>query len=225
MAGMVSYDYTLEQQGLTSNVSCNFSPTNLFSGKLHSLDPSLSGTLAVQYNLTCSDYGELEVLYGVEVFLSTYGNNTLVYWACQSASNGVPTNSYSIYMAGVGQPGGYPATIGSINCSVKPIQTAIFPVRYHSTTNTFSAAQSTPESSQNITFSSLLTHALVGLGQVIVESQNYEANLVAESVLTFAYKSFNVSVNAVQPPEFLRLFEQIIQGILEYEVCSIDMLS
>lgn len=225
---MVSYDYTLEQQGLTSNVSCKFLPgTNLFHGKVSSLIPGDAATaaVAVQYNLTCSDYGQLEVLTNVPYFPSTYGNNTLVYWACQSASNVMPTNSYSIYLAGVGNAHGYNATFGSMNCSVQPIQTAIIPVKYNSTTNIFSAAQPAPESSQNITFSSLLTHALTGLGEIVSEGQNFETNLVAESVLTFAYKSFNVPVNDIQNPNYLRLFEQIIQGILEYEVCSVDMLS
>ena len=224
VAGMVSYDYTLEQQGLTSSVSCGFSSTNPFTN-VSSLDPP--NRLAIQYNISCENYGEFEVLSGVPSFYSTLGNNTLLYWACQSASNGMSMDSYSIYLGGfsLGLPNGYSAKIGYITCSVKPLQTAILPVRYDSTTNIFSAAQTTPESSQVITFPNLLTYALVGLGEVVVEGQNYEANLVAESVLTFAYKSFNVSVNATQPTEFLRLFERMIQGILEYEVCPIEMLS
>lgn len=226
MAGMVSYDYTLEQQGLTSNVSCNFLPTgtNPFSGgKILPADPreATGGFLAVTYNLTCSDYGELQVLTNVTFFESTWSNNALVYWACQSASNGIRTDSYSIYLAGIGH---YSDTIGSINCSVKPIQTAIFPVTYDSTTNIFSAAPPTLESSQVITFPNLLPYALRGLGEVVSEGQNFQSNLVAESVLTFAYKSFNVSVNATRPPEFLWLFERIIQGIIEYEVSYLRLI-
>lgn len=223
MAGIVSYDYTLEQQGLTSNVSCGFSSRIPFNTSF--LDPQTR--LALGYNISCgNEYGEFEVLKDVGLFKSTWSNNTLLYWACQSALNGTRTDSYSIYLGGVGIPGGlYPTKIGYITCSVKPIKTAIFPVRFDSTTNIFSTAQPAPESSQAITFPDLLAHALVGLGQVIVEGQNYEANLVAESILTFAYKSFNVSVNATRPPEFLWLFEKMIQGIIEYEVCSVDMLS
>ena len=222
-AGMVSYNYTLEQQGLTSNVNCDFSPTNSFN--ISSLDPP--NLVGVQYNVSCDNYGEMEVLNNVGFLKSTWSNNTLLYWACQSALNGMPTDAYSIYLAGTGLKlnGYYLTTIGNINCSVKPIQTAIFPVTYHSTTNIFSAAQPTLESSQVITFPNLLTYALTGLGEVISEGQNFEANLVAESVLTFAYKSFNVSLDANQPTEFLRLFEQMIQGIIEYEVCFIDMFS
>ena len=225
MAGMVSYDYTLEQQGLTSNVSCkNFSSPDPFS--LTPLGASMP-PLAIQYNVSCHNYGESEVLPStVGVFRSVWSNNTLVYWACQSALNGTPTDSYSIYLAGFGLTNGYPNKIGYITCSVNPIQTAIFPVRYNSTANIFSAANATLESSQAITFPNLLTYALQGLGQIVSEAQNFEANLVAESILTFAYKSFGVSVNATgQSPVYLRLFEQMIQGIIEYEVFSIDMLS
>ena len=131
-------------------------------------------------------------------------------------------DSYSIYLVGWT---GYRTTIGNITCSVKPIQTAIFLVRYDSTANIILEAQLAPESSQVITFPNLLTYAWVGLGDVVVEGQNYKANIVTESVLTFAYKSFNVLVNTSQSPEYLRLFEQMIQGIIEYEVFSIDMLS
>jgi hypothetical protein len=81
-------------------------------------------------------------------------------------------NSHSICLAGFG---GYPAKIGNITCSVKLIQTAIFPLRYHSTTNIISAAQATLESSQAITFPTFLTYLLVGLGGVISEGQNFEA--------------------------------------------------
>ena len=218
MAGMVSYDYTLEQQGLTSNVSCDFSLTNPFA--LSSSDGPYN--LAIEYNVSCNNYGELEVLTSVNFLRSTWGQNTLGYWACQSALNGIPTDSYSIYLVGWS---GYATTLGSINCSVKLIQTAIFPVRYHSTTNIFSAAQPTPESSQIITFPNLLTYALAGLGEVVSTGQNFQANLVAESVLAFAYKSFNVPVDANNATEYLRLFEQMIQGILEYGVCSKDILS
>ena len=225
MAGMVSYDYTLEQQGLTSNVSCESSPKIPFN--ISFLD--LSYRLAIEYNISCQEsYGEFEVFPNtVGTFRSMWSNNTLVYWACQSASNGAPTDSYSIYLAGIGSPNiGYTAKIGYIACSVKPIRSAIFPVRYNSTANIFAAANSTLESSQAITFPNLVTYALQGLGQIVSEGQNVEANLVAESILTFAYKSFGVSVNATgQSPVYLRLFEQMIQGIIEYEVCSIDMLS
>ena len=218
MAGVVSYDYSLKHQGLTSKVSCSYSPEQAL--RYTSLDAPGYPSLAVLYNASCSDQNEREILpAAIGSFHSVWSNNTLAYWACQSATK---EDSYSIYLSGVVN---YLPRFGNITCSVSPIQTATYPVTYNSTTNIFTAGQPIPESLTDITFPNLLPYALQGLGEVISEGQNFAANLVAESVFTFAYKFFNVPVNANQSTEYLQLFEQMIQGILEYEVCSIDMLS
>jgi hypothetical protein len=218
MAGVVSYDYALKHQGLTSNVSCSYSSGRAL--RYTSLDPPNYPVFAVSYNASCFDQHELEVLPpGVGSYKSAWGNNTMAYWACQSATN---ADSYSIYLSGNVN---YLQTIGNITCSVNPIQTAIYPVTYNSTTNILTVGQPTPESHADITFPNLLPYALNALGEVVSEGQNFEANLVAESVLTFAYKFFNVSLHANLSTEYLWLFERMIQGILEYEVCSINMLS
>jgi hypothetical protein len=44
-----------------------------------------------------------------------------------------------------------------------------------------------------------------------------QANLVAESVITYGVKNFNLPPYN-QNPEYLRLYEAMIQGILDYEV-------
>ena len=218
MAGAVSYDYVLKHQGLNSNVSCSYSSTRAL--RYQSLDPSstLTSPVGVTYNASCSDQHESEVLSSsIGSFRSIYSSNLLGYWACQSATD---ADAYSIYLSGLNN---YLTSIGNITCSVKPIQTAIYPVTYNSTTNLFTVGQPAPESIANITFPNLLPYALQALGEVISEGQNFQANLVAESILTFAYKFFNVPLHANLSSNFLRLFEQMIQGILEYEVCSIDM--
>ena len=219
MAGTTSYNYTLMQQGLFSNVSCRYTASAGFVPQ--ALD-SPQHPFAIAYNLSCSKLGEIDVLTNVTALQSAWGTSVLAYWACQSAPlNGVPTNSYSIYLAGLGS---YSTTFGDITCSLTPVQPAIFPVTYQSTKNIFTIGQQTLGST-NVTFPNLLTYALVGLAAIISEGQGFQSNPVAESVLTFAYKSWNVSINAAQSPQYLRLFEQMIQGIIEYEVCSIEMLS
>jgi hypothetical protein len=228
MAGVVSYDYILKHQGFNSSITCNYSS---LASPLHFMNVEHNGTgpiLVAEYNAICSAHNENEVIpSSVGSFRSVWSNNTLAYWACQSETN---ADSYSIYLAGTGlQANGYYfTTFGNIACSVNRVQTAIYPVTYNSTTKIFTAGQPAPESFADITFPNLLPYAFQALGSAISEGQNFEANLVAESVLTFAYKSFNVTPppgNSNLSPQFLRLFEQMIQGILEYEVCSIDMLS
>jgi hypothetical protein len=229
MAGMVSYDYILKHQGITSNISCSYSSekaVNFTNLDAHSNSTTL---LAVSYNARCPEQHEIEVIpSAVGSFRSVWSNNTLAYWACQSATD---ADSYSIYLAGNGNRvlnGFYFTTIGNITCSVNRVQTAIYPLSYNSTTKIFTAGQPVPESLTDITFPNLLPYALQALGSAVSEGQNFEANAVAESVLTFAYKSFDVPPppkDSNLSPKFLPLFEKMIQGILEYEVCSIGMSS
>ena len=212
VAAMTSYNYTLDHQGLTSNVSCRYeteTPVTV-SGI-----PGVTGPV-MQYSANCTELEGAEVLTNVEEFTSVTGRNALIYWACQSAP-GSQTQSYSIYLSGI--YGNYSQNLGNISCTVSPIQTALFPVKYQSTRDTFSAMQ--PNATSPITFSDLITYALVGLGDVISEGQNFQSNLVAESIVTFGVKSFNLAPYQLNDT-YLRLCEKMIQGILEYQVCAIN---
>ena len=211
---MISYNYTLNHQGLQSNVSCSYAQTRPFV--FQGLDPGFN--LAIQYSASCASLGGVEVLTNVPAFRTVYSNNTLVYWACQSVLNGAPVASYTVYLAGLNF---YAPEIGNITCTVEPMQTAIYPVTYQSTTRIFSAAG--PTVAAPIAFSPHINNALIGLGDIISEGQNFEANLVAESVFTFGVKSFGVRPQ--QNSQYLRLFEQMIQGILEYEVRPVNISS
>ena len=212
VAAMTSYNYTLNHQGLSSNISCRYATETpvTFSGLVP--DAPL-----IQYNANCAEIGEAEVLSSAVVaFRSLYGNNTLIYWPCQSAP-GSQTQSYSIYLSGLGI--GYGTNVGNITCTVSPIQTAIFPVKYQSTRGIFSAMQ--PNATSPIAFSELISLALQALGQIIYEGQNWETNLFIESVITFGVKSFNLPPHQ-QNDTYLQLYEKMIQGILEYQVCPVN---
>ena len=213
-AGMISYDYTLNQQGLNSNVSCHHTPTNLFN---FSTPDNSNGSViyVVTYNANCAFLGELDTLTNVTNFIAALSNSTLVYWACQSA---IPTASYTIYLSGLF---GYANTVGNIICAVNPIQSAIYSVLYRSTEGIFSATEM--NASTPITFSTLINNALVGLGGLIADSQNFESNLVAETILEFGLRSFGPSADpGLQVAQYLRICEQMIQGIIEYEVCPVN---
>ena len=214
VAGMISYDYTLNHQGLQSNVSCSYAQTRPFV--FQGLDPGYN--LAIQYNASCASLGGAEVLTNVGDFRTVYSNNTLVYWACQSVVNGAPVASYSVYLTGLNL---YAPEIGNIVCTVKPMQAAIYPVSYQSDAHIFTTAGST--TAAPIAFSTHINNALIGLGDIISEGQNFQANLVAESVFTFGVKSFGVLPQ--QNSRYLQLFEQMIQGILEYEVRLVNISS
>ena len=209
--GIISYNYTLGHQGLAVNVSCSYAPTCIV--EVGRLDPNSPAALA--YNASCASLGGIEVSQGVFSFRSSNGSSTLVYWPCQSVSNEIEVPSYSIYMCGRQN---YDTPIGNMTCTVSS-QSAIFPVTYKSTSGIFSTGE--PGALSPIVVSTIINDSLVALGGVISEGQNSQANLVAESVITFAVKSFEQEPD--QPsPKYLQLFERMIQGILEYEVCPVD---
>jgi hypothetical protein len=214
MAGMISYNYTLNNQGLSSNVSCSYQPTSPL------VFASSNNTLT--YNVpSCRAIGQASIfLTGVPWFQTVLGSNTLIFWACQSAPNTTQAPFYSIYLRGIG--GGYEHNIGNITCVVSPLRPAIFPVTYHSSGRVFSAGAILPANESAISspspFSLLVNQTLVAFGGLISASQNSASNLAAEMVITFGMKSFKLKPYEYSD-KYLRLFEQLIQGILEYEVC------
>jgi hypothetical protein len=76
------------------------------------------------------------------------------------------------------------------------MQPAIFPVTYQSLSRIFSAgavpSANEPVSYAPSAFSVLANYSFIGLGAVISQGQNFDSNVVAESVITFGVKSFGL---------------------------------
>jgi len=208
---IISYNYTLDHQGIAADVSCSYEP--ICNVAVTALVPNSS--VALEYQANCTKLGGTEVSADATPFRSTNANSTLVYWPCQSAPNETQVPSYSIYMCGRHF---YDTPIGNITCTVSP-QTAVFPVKFQSTSGFFSPRE--PRAFSPIAVSTIINDSLVALGSIIAEGQNFQANLIAESVITLAVKSFGLPPYE-SSPQYLRLFERMIQGILEYEVCPVD---
>jgi hypothetical protein len=201
---MTSYSYTLELQGLTSDINCVYDTQSpIIFWKV------VSGAKWVyQYNGTC--LGGDDILADAK-FISPNSDHSLGFWACKTPSS-EGREQYVLYLSGRVN---YASAIGNITCTVSPIQPAIFPVTYQSQTGFFSSRNSTTTFANTST--ELIRRAIRGLGTIIYESQNPQSNVVAESVITFGVKSFGL------PPHdrnetYLRLYEAMFQGILEYEV-------
>ncbi|KAF8978810.1 hypothetical protein BDQ17DRAFT_1318271 [Cyathus striatus] len=210
-AAMISYNYTLEHQGLSSNVTCSpdkESPIDIFD-----LVPPVRGLF--QYNGTCDPDRMENIFEPNKAFLSILCNNTLAFWTCKSKQTDGEQSSYYIYLRGLGGlEDGYKSAIGNITCTVSPIQPAIFNVTYQSAPNLFISEGRI--STSPIAFPGFLDRAMIAVGGVVWEAQNWESNLVAESVITFGAKVFNI------PPynpiiQYMPLYEAMIQGIIEYE--------
>jgi len=213
-AGMIVYNYTLDLQGFDSGITCKYdsdSPIGFL--------PVPNNTLMVSYNATCSDHGLADVLTNVNQFSTPNTNNTLTFWSCKSVPTGIGADpTYYIYLSGRRH---YGTAIGNITCALSPIRPAVFPVLYQSSPGIFSAQE--PTANFTNTFPTLIERALVALGGLIQEAQNTQTNLVAESVITFGVKAFLLKPYE-QSEQYLRLYEAMIQGIIEYEVCLANSL-
>jgi len=215
VAGMLSYNYTLEHQGLASNIKCIYDTQSPV--RFGQADPS-GAPYVLQYNGTCDSLGAADVLTDVRTVLSVNSNNTLGYWACQSRPVAGQMPSYTIYLRGRNN---YAQSVGNMTCTVSPIQPAIFEATYTSYHDIFALTKPIATSQQ--LNPQLTGYALVGLAGVIHQSQNWQANLVIESIITFGVKSFKLQPYE-QNETYLRLYEAMIQGILEYEVTYIRLI-
>ena len=196
------YEYTLLQQGITSNISCSRdsqSPVQVY--------PSNRGAVGtVQFNGTCD--GQEDVLPNVKTFTSLNSNNSLTFWACKSPTN---ASAYLLYLRGLQN---YAESIGNITCTAS-IQPAIFPVKYDSYLGVFRSHHVNKTSPT--TFSGFIDQAVGALGTLIADAQTQELNLVAESVTALGVRYFGLPADG-QQAEYLPLYQRMLQGILEYEV-------
>ncbi|KAF8989120.1 hypothetical protein BDQ17DRAFT_1373506 [Cyathus striatus] len=206
-AAMISYNYTLDHQGLSSNITCIYD-----SGTPVNVSAVNGAPELLQYNGIC-DPDSMDNIFGPnKSFVSVVSNNTLAFWTCKSKQTDGEQPSYYIYLRGGGV--GYRSAIGNMTCTVSPIQPAVFNVTYQSVPNLFVSEERI--STSPITFPGFLDRAMLAFGALVWEGQNWESNLVAESVITFGVKSFNLPAY-VPSDQYLRLYEAMIQGILEYE--------
>ena len=194
--------YRLHLQGLTSDVKC-ISDTE---------SPITFGAISgdvFQYNGTCN--GSEDVLISPS-FTSPASNNSLGFWACKTSQSG-GDEQYLLYLRGFAN---YEPTIGNMTCTVSPIQPAIFAVTYDSFSDCFSSQL---HSTAGITnpFSGLVLRSIRQLAAVVYQSQNAQSNLIAESVASLQ-QLFN------QDDTFLPLYGEMLQGMLEYEVCPDALL-
>ena len=208
---ILSYNYTFDHQGLTSNISCTYDPE---SPIIFSAIPN--NTLVLAAKASCNEIGLADVLTDVENYPTLNTRHTLTFWACKSIPTGEQDPSYYIYLRGSRD---YEAGIGNISCTISPIQPAIFPVTYQSSTGFFSTEEPITTSSPANIFFGLIEHAISGLGGVIQQAQTIRNNLVAASVEDLECQALGLSPYERNELKLL-LYEPMIQGILVDQVCT-----
>ena len=171
-----TYNYTLELQGISTDVSCTYeaeSPVAEFV-------PTTNGW---QFNGTCPP--------GRDIFPNTTNfltaprsNNYLGFWACFTEPS---SDSYNIYFRGFKN---YESEIGNITCSVGPIQPTVFPLTYIGQPDIFTAQ--IPSASSPSSPTELGSRMVMSIGSIVWEAQTVMSNLFAESIITSGVKSFRL---------------------------------
>ena len=219
------YNYSLDLQGISNDVSCFYeidSPIFFFL-------PFAPAIYVYQFNGTCPPGQDF---LGPTTWTTIASNNTLGFWACQLSILG---DAYNVYLRGIKN---YNASIGNITCIVGPVQPAVFKLDYTGKSGVFNSTQ-TAISTSSGTSTELVRRAIGALGnvrglshtpcnsnlmfyffQIVWQAQNEEANLVAESVFTFGIKNFDLPIYE-RVDGYLRLYEAMISGIIDYEVCFV----
>jgi hypothetical protein len=207
--GVISapFNYTLELQGLSSNIKC-FNDTTESPISFWAVP---GGTPFVyQYNGTCPSGREILT----DTFILPNSNNTLGFWACDTSSPG-GSEQYKLYLRGRVN---YEPSIGNITCTVSSIQPAIFAVTYQSRSDSFSTQFKSTAAVTNAS-SELTQRAITALATVVYNSQSAQSNLLAESVISLGLSSFELPPYN-QSETYLQLYAAMFQGMIEYEVCS-----
>ena len=126
--------------------------------------------------------------------------------------------SYDLFLRGTNH---FETNIGNVRCTISSIQN-LFTVTYSSQLGAFTTQEHTPMLLKNIT--KLMNTAVQGVGDVIWKAQSRETNLVGDMMVGLAGASLKLPTDTGDAM-YLRLFEAVIQGMLDYEVCSINLLS
>lgn len=197
----LSYNYTLDLQGIYSNVTCAYDTR---SPIVYALAPSGFW----EYYARCP---RGQTVLENATYLVPPSKSSLGFWACKALES---RDSYTLYLRGSKN---YTHGIGNITCTLAPFQPAVHSLQYTAKSNIFNFTSPKPIAIAPGTSTELLKRTVMGLGSHFVEAQTMASNLVAETVISLGVESFGL-MPYVQNETYLRLYEALIEGILDYEV-------
>jgi hypothetical protein len=214
--GILSYSYTMQQQGLMNNVTCAYADTSPITFN----DSAPSNQL--RYRGVCVN-GQTSV-FDSESEVEESTQNGLAFMACKSVT---PQSSeaegpiYFIYLRG-GRGPGYSSFVGNISCTVSPMRADYFAITYgtreaYFTTHVANPVDKPAVSANLSTHPAFLQSSTHIVGELVSWAQRWNSNMVAESVSTVGVKLFNIS-QAERDEEYLKLYAATIQGVLDYSV-------
>jgi len=203
----LSHNYTLELQGVSNNVTCAYtSYANV--------------TFIGIYDWTVSGICQqpTETFLNPPAYAVSPSNHTLGFWACRRSPTGQSYNmSYDLFLRGTNH---YESNIGNVTCTISSTQVVVS-LTYSSHLGAFTTQRHSSTSLKNNT--KLMDTAVQGVGDVLWKAQSRETNLVGDMMVGLAGGFLKLPTHA-EDTRYLRLFEAVIQGILDHQVC-INLLS
>ena len=165
------YNYSLDLQGISNNVSCSYGTDSPVSFGL----PFAPITYVYQFNGTCPPGQDF---LGTTAWTTIASENTLGFWACETSTSG---DAYDVYLRGIKY---YNASIGNITCVVEPVQPAVFKLDYTGKSGVFNSTQTAISTSPG-TSTELIRRAIGALGNVRDFFHLYNFNLTFFSFRLF----------------------------------------
>ena len=208
-----SYNYTLDHQGITVEVSCQYtqtSPIEFFGSEQYS-------TQYLIYSVPCAALGQTDVFINTpNITIPGDTLSSIMYWACRDATQ---PGTYYIYLRGI-----YLASnsIGNITCTVSQLQPATYSVMYESNKGIFTTTPLTPGpagSASSAFTSPVMSYTLHGLGNFMWGQNSHTTNLLIESIIAFAVKDFDQWPPNRPSDTYLQLYGLMFKGVVEYLVC------
>jgi len=138
----------------------------------------------------------------------------LTLWACKSLPTGEQDMHYYIYLRELGFYFGGGDL--NISCTVSPIQPAMFPVTYQSSSHVFSTQEPSATSAPAINFN-FIEQAILALNLAVYLAQTATVNLVADSIEALGAQAGQYEESGQY---LLPLYKAMIQGILVDKVCT-----
>jgi len=213
--GILSYNYTLNHQGLASSIKCT---QDTQSPIKFSKIPN--NTYFWDAQGFCNETGLTDFMdmviedRMVRTMQAISDIPQLIPWACKSLPTGEQDPDYYIYLRS--HQFGPGIADRNISCAVSPIQPAIFPVRYQSSSRVFSTQEPIATSAPALNFD-FIEHAIWVLYLAVHLAQTPTVNLVAESAEALGSQAGRYEASGKY---LLPLYEAMIQGILVGDVCT-----
>ena len=213
-AAILSYNYTLNHQGVASGVKCMNDTQSPI--RFSALDNSafLSNAQGFCNETGLADFLNIESKDRIVLTMNT--SNILTLWGCKSLPTGEQDPDYYIYLRALDLVDG--TSHPNISCTISPIESAIFPVTYQSSSQVFSTQEPITTSAPAINFK-FIEQALFVLYLAVHLAQTATVNLVAESVEALGIQAMGL-VPYQQSVQYPRLYEAMIQGIMVDQVCT-----